>query len=394
MSILDIVKLSADRAHQGFYAPHFELRISGEIAPESAIRDIIQITYTDNIKDIDSVDITLNNWDSDRNRHKYIGSETQQELAGGAHVDPLVSLFEPGLTPFELRLGYVGSLSLVSTVTITSMEPSFPSSGSSSLQLRGLNVLHRFRTKQHSEAWIKEKPSVIAKKVGDRRLPVRVETPIPVPVEHSIPFLAQDNEHDIDFLLRLARRVGYDLYVVPKTRSKPEHLRFEPSNRVVPAQDIGLNWGESLIDFKPRLTTANQVAKVTVRGWDRARKKPIKVTVDLKDAQVRRINPDLHRLIDASGGREEITVTEPVFSEADARQRARAIMTDRLKQMVMADGTTIGLPELRAGSVVKIGSLGARLNGRYFVEKTTHSFSDAGYTTKFTARRESLRSGS
>jgi phage protein D len=69
-------------------------------------------------------------------------------------------------------------------------------------------------------------------------------------------------------------------------------------------------------------------------------------------------------------------------------------MTDRLKQMVTADGTTIGLPELRAGSVVEIGSLGSRLNGRYFVEKTTHSFSDAGYTTKFTARRESPRSGS
>jgi phage protein D len=393
MSVLDLVELSQDDAHRGFYAPHFELRVAGDTAPESAIRDIIQITYNDNIKDIDSVDITMNNWDSACNRHKYIG-KTQQEPAGSADASSLVSLFEPGLIPFELRLGYLGRLSLVSTVTITSMEPSFPSSGASSLQLRGLNVLHRFRTKQHSEAWINQKPSVIAKKVGDRRLPVRVETPDRLPVEQPIPFIAQDNEHDIDFLLGLARRVGYELYVVPKTKKKPEHLRFEPSNRVVPAKDIGLNWGESLIDFKPRLTTANQVAKVTVRGWDRARKKPIKVTVDLKDAEVRRINPDLHRLVEATGGREEIAVTESVFSEADARQRARAIMTDRLKQMVTADGTTIGLPELRAGSVVEIGGLGARLNGRYFVEKTTHSFSDAGYTTKFTARRESPRSGS
>ncbi|WP_167770555.1 phage late control D family protein [Bradyrhizobium niftali] len=342
------------------------------------------------------MDITLNNWDPENNLHKYIGKtehkntgKTQQAKASSPNS--LASLFEPGLTPFELRLGYLGNLSLVSTVTITSMEPSFASSGASSLQLRGLNVLHRFRTKQHSEAWVNQKPSTIARKVGGRRLPVRVETPDPLPVEQPIPFIAQDNEHDIDFLLGLARRVGYELYVVPKTKGKPEHLRFEPSNRVVPAQDISLNWGESLIDFKPRLTTANQIAKVTVRGWDRARKKPIKVTVDLKDSEVRRINPDLHRLVEATGGREEITVTEPVFSEADARQRARAIMSDRLKQMVTADGTTIGLPGLRAGSVVEIGSLGASLSGRYFVEKTTHSFSDSGYTTRFTARRESSR---
>ena len=45
------------------------------------------------------------------------------------------------------------------------------------------------------------------------------------------------------------------------------------------------------------LSTARQVAKVTVKGWDRARKKPIKVTVDTSDREVKRVNPDLHRLV-------------------------------------------------------------------------------------------------
>ena len=394
MSLVDLVQLSADPAHAGFYAPHFELRIAGESAPESVIRDIVQITYKDNIKEIDSVDITLNNWDPDTNSYRYIGSETPKDLPGTGASNTLAALFEPRVARFEVRLGYVDALSLVSTVTITSMEPSFSTAGPASLQVRGLNELHQFRRKQHTDAWFGEKPSAIAKKVGARRLPIKLETLDPPPEEQPIPFIAQDNQHDIDFLLGLARKVNYDLSLVPATKTKPVHLLFAPSTRIIPKQDIRLDWRESLIDFKPRLTTANQVAKVTVQGWDRARKKPIKVTVDLKDKQAQRINPDLHRLVDNADVREEIVVNEPVFTEADARQRARAILADRLKQMVTAEGSTVGLPELRAGSIVEIGGVGARLSGRYFVEETTHSLSDAGYVTKFKARRESVRSGS
>jgi uncharacterized protein len=395
---IDLARLSAERAYQGFYVPHYELRIAGDASPERVIRDIVQITYKDNVKDIDSVDITLNNWDPEGNRYKYIGSDRTRDLPGGGNADPLASLFEPGITPFELRLGYIGALSLVSTVTISSMEPSFASSGPGALQVRGLNTLHKFRTKQHSHAWTAQKPSAIARDIG--RLSDRGTRRLPIPVEisnealareHPIPYLAQDNMHDIDFLLGLARKVGYSISVVPRSRTRPEHLSFAPSQQIIAAQELTLIWGQSLIDFKPRISTTRQVAKVTVQGWDRARKRPIKVTVDLKDREVRRINPNLHRLVEAAGGQEEISVNEPVFTESDARQRARAIMTDTLKQMVKAEGTTVGLPGLRAGSTVNIFNLGARLSGRYFVEETTHSFSDAGYTTKFKAHREDPR---
>lgn len=393
MSVIDLVELSSDPAHSGFYAPHFELRIAGESAPEAVIRDIVQITYKDNIREIDSVDITLNNWDPEGNRYRYIGSETLEGPPKKRTFDALAMLFEPRTARFEVRLGYVDVLSLVSTVTITSMEPSFSAAGPATLQVRGLNELHQFRRKPHTDAWLNQKPSAIAKKVGARRLPIKLETLDPPPEEQPIPFIAQDNQHDIDFLLGLARKVDYDLTLIPKTKEKPAHLLFAPSTRLIPKRDIRLDWQRSLIDFKPRIATANQVAKVTVQGWDRARKKPIKVTVDLKDKQAQRINPDLHRLLDNADVREEIVVNEAVFTAADARQRARAILADRLKQMVTAEGSTVGLPELRAGSIVEIGNIGDRLGGRYFVEETTHSLSDAGYITRFKARRESVRSG-
>jgi phage protein D len=56
--------------------------------------------------------------------------------------------------------------------------------------------------------------------------------------------------------------------------------------------------------------------------------------------------------------------------------------------MVEATGTSVGLPELRAGQQLLIRGLGARFSGVYFVTKTTHTLNDSGYVTKFTARRE------
>jgi phage protein D len=395
MSYSSLPDLSAQAAYRGFYAPHFEIRVSGAALPNNVVRDVVQITYKDNIKEIDSVDLTINNWDETNRRCLYIGSETTRDLPGGGAPDPLAVLFEPGNQKVEIWLGYVGLLRLVSTVNITSLEPSFSGGGPLALQARGLNVLHRLRRKQHSYAWVNAKPSEIARNLGtltdgkEKRLPLPVEIDeAALKAESSIAFLAQDNQYDIEFLLGLARRMAYDLVVVERAKSTPEHLRFAPSRTAVRPLDYSLSWGETLIDFKPRLTTARQIRKATVRGWDRQRKKPISVTVDLTDREVRRLNKDLQRLVDTADGREEIVVTEPVFTEQQARDRARAILLDQMKQMVTADGTTVGLPDLRAGSKLQIDGVGARLSGQYFVTETTHSFSESGYTTRFKARRE------
>ena len=61
---------------------------------------------------------------------------------------------------------------------------------------------------------------------------------------------------------------------------------------------------------------------------------------------------------------------------------------ERQAEMVTASGTTIGLPELRAGMQVIIKGLGTRLSGIYFVLESTHTINDSGYITRFKARRE------
>ena len=200
-------------------------------------------------------------------------------------------------------------------------------------------------------------------------------------------YLAQENQYDVDFLLYRARVRGYVFvyYSEGSDRNPEEHVYFGPSAAGRVDEIYELEWGKSLIDFTPTLTTANQVKSVTVNGWDRHRKRAISEKAELSDLEE---NRDLDRILEECDAREEIVVNRPVFSQKDAQRTALALLRDRHKEMVKATGSTIGLPNLRAGRKIQINGLGARFSGTYFVTESTHTINDKGYLTKFKARRE------
>lgn len=400
---MNVVTLRDESLLQGdFYVPQFEIKIEGVGLPRNVLRDVMQLTYRDNIKEIDGFELTVNNWDPDTQDFKYVGSETAERLARQTGDDRLLRLFEPCNKVVEVYLGYAGDLRLMLKGTFTTMEPNFPSGGASTLAVRGLNVLHQLRRKQYTTTWGDQKNSDIAeniatltdKELKQKRFPLPIVTnPEAKKKEEPIPYVAQKNQYDIDFLLTRARERGYVVVVRegdPKKQGKErqQHLYFGPSDSKTPGQrDVTfvLEWNKSLIDFKPTLTTANQIKSVTVNGWNRATKKPISETVTLEKLD---LNKDLHNLLQNCDPREEQVVDEPVFTVAQAKARAKAILLERHKEIVKASATCIGLPDLRAGQRVQIAGLGSRFSGAYFITDTTHTLNDSGYTTKFNARRE------
>jgi phage protein D len=421
----DLIPVSRDT--RGFYVPTFELRIEGAGLPQDVLRDVIEVTYSDDVEKLDSFEITVSNWYHERSEFKYIGAEpapggqgdTSARSGQGAGAAPgagagsaattdatstpssdtaRYALFEPCNKLVELRMGYVGEaeLPLIMQGHFTTMEPSFSSGAASTLSVRGLNKLHRLRRKKYSDGWPKRAgatttDSEIADEIARALDPDTKQKRFPLPIvteprdEPAIDFIGQKNEYDIDFLWKRAKTRGYVVTVRIGGDGK-EELYFGPSDSNTNPVNYRLDWGKSLISFKPTLTTANQYRSVTVKGWNRRRQRPISVTVDIDDKEVNKLNPDLHALI--CDAREEHVVDEPVFTENQARQRARAILADQLKQMVKASVTTVGLPRLRAGSRVEIGGVGGRLSGIYFVTDTKHTLNDNGYVTEFNARRE------
>lgn len=388
---MPLVTLREESTQQGgFYVPQFEVKIQGVGLSPIVLRDVTQLTYEDDIKKIDGFALTVSNWDSVTRTFKYVGAETTDSLQGDTAESRRYRLFEPGSKEVEVRMGYLGDLRLMLKGTFTTMEPNFPSSGAPTLTVRGLNVLHQLRCKQYSTTWgiTSEKPqgwrdSEIAENIATLQDKGRKRFPLPIVIddnakkkEPQLPYVAQETQYDIDFLLSRARLRGYVVYVQegdPNARGprRERHLYFGPSDSTHPALrtvTFELKWGVSLIDLKPTLTTANQVKSVTVRGWNRATRQAIRAKATLENL---RINKDLFRLVrdcetrEGCSGREEVVVNRPVHTPAQAQSQALAILTDRLKEMVKVNGTCVGLPDLRAGQRVKIEGIGSRFSGTY-----------------------------
>lgn len=408
---MSVVTLKQESATQhGFYVPEFEVKIEGVGLPRDILRDVTQITYKDNVKEIDNFELTVNNWDSSRMDFKYIGSETSQTLAEGTPTGLRYRLFEPSKKEVEVSMGYMGDLRLMLKGTFTTMEPNFPSGGAPTLTVRGLNVLHQLRTKQYTHAWEngtrRITDSTIAKDLQLLKDGNKARFPLPIEIdekamslEPDLKYVAQENMYDIDFLLLRARMRGYVVFIQEadkKVKGSKKRLYFGPSHggRVPGLRDVtfALKWGQSLIDFKPTLTTANQIKSVTVKGWDRKRKTAIQAQATFDNCKPK-LNANLLEIVKQCDPREEVTVNESVFTVTEAKARACVILMDRHKEMVKASGTTVGLPDLRAGRLVRIEGIGSRLSGVYFVTDTTHTISDSGYITKFNARREDPEKG-
>lgn len=400
--------LAAESVRQhGFYVPQFEVRIEGVGLPRNVLRDVVQLTYKDNIKEIDGFELTVNNWDAGTRTFKYCGGETSADLKGSTGDSQRYRLFEPCNKEVQVWMGYAGDLRQMLRGTFTTMEPRFASSGPPTLNIRGLNALHQLRRKQYSTTWGDKRDSEIAQNIAtltDKDLGKNKKRfPMPIVIsrnalskEDPLPYVAQKNQYDIDFLLTRALRLGYVVYIqegdpaATSAAEKQTHLYFGPSDTTVPGQrdvTFELKWGVSLVEFTPTLTTANQIKSVTVNGWDRTRKKAISVKVALDDKELN-VNADMHELLSSCDPREEVVVDKPVYAEKDAKALARAILKDRTKEIVKASGTCVGLPDLRAGRKCVIGGMGARFDGTYFITDTAHTINDSGYTTKFNARRE------
>lgn len=367
---------------QDFYVPAFEVKVGQQRLDRGVIHDITQVSYKDSIKEIDSFEITISNWDGEKREFKYSDRD----------------LFNPG-RKIELWMGYFGTskLRLMLTGEITSLRPSFPAGGQPTLVVSGLNLLHRLRKKQESHSYQGLTDNEIAKRIQGR-LGVTIDTEENAPgAQEEYQYLFQDNQYDIIFLLQRARAIGYDLTVIEEgdstnLQAKPSRLRFAPSENV--KQTVyELKYGLSLIDFQPTLTTAHQVAQVTVRGWDAVKKQAIEVTVTRKDLETKGVGKDggQDAIEQAFSEREEVIVNRPVASEQEARTLARRTLENNAKELVTGSGSVVGLPDLRAGCAIHIAGAGRRFSGRYFVTGTTHTIGDGGYTTRFECRREELR---
>jgi phage protein D len=384
--------LQLHQAGQPFYVPAFEVEVNGSAMPRNVVRDIADVTFEDSIEAIDSFTFLFSNWDTDNRRAQFVGQDAEEALW---------RIVQPG-NGIRLSMGYQGArpdFRVMTTGYITSLEADFPEAGAAKLTVRGLNVLDRFRAKQYTWSWPADgngtiRDSEVARELGN---PPDVPPGKPglagVKVRISDKALARErpqqhvfmnNQYPIVFLLRLARRNGYDLFLTRDAAGKDE-LYFGPSRQIYDRTYV-LEWGKSLTSLKASISTARQVKKLTVLGWDRVKKQAIK-----GEATVAEDGGDLPptvRALALANGREELVVDQVVANEQEAKTKAVDLLYKVAASLVEVEGVVVGLPDLRAGRTVVLDRVGPRLRGTYFVTSTRHVINDSGYRTTFKARME------
>lgn len=196
-------------------------------------------------------------------------------------------------------------------------------------------------------------------------------------------WVIQNNETDMEFLSRRARRLGMELVITGSA------VKMQKPTLTVDSGD--LTYGEDLLDFKVRLNTTNQVNSVTVRGWDPATKAAIVGTsssADFKPAIG--ITKDGAALAsDFGSGKVMYTVYRSVTTQADAALAAKAIHNDLNGRAIQIQGRCFGSTHVKVGARVEIKNVGTDYNGKYYVTASTHRFDINGYLTHFESNGKS-----
>jgi len=356
------------------------------VAPE-VLNDVVSVTYEDSLDELDSCQITLNNWDADQRDFKYLDPNG----AGGR--------FKPG-TGLELSIGYQdrGGLTPQLSGQIVSVAPDFPEQGQPTLEVRALNQLYRLHYREETEEFRKLTDTQIARRLldlikqapaarGAPPLDLDLETrPTNSQVEQQYEYLLMQNEFPILFMLRRARHNGYDLYI-EETDSGPAKLHFHLPDSQGPMYE--LKWGQSLVSFRPELSTKDPVDRVEVRASNVRDGEAIvgEATWDDLDTPGLKKVAELHGADAALAGSQLVIDDTPVESKQEADQKAKDHLTELAEQLVTASGTTVGLPGVRAGRAERFTGLGP-FSGLYRITASTHAIGEGGYTTRFDARME------
>jgi phage protein D len=359
------------RNNSAFYVPVFDVMVGGR----SLLRDVeVAVTQAE-------VDLVL----SGPGRFSFTVAGTynitQKKFLTPRGL-PLLDILTFG-TPVEVFMGYVGPKGPSKMISglVTEIATGFSEGGSPELTVSGYDYLYPLTLGANSDAWKDVSDSDVVQKIAALS-ELKADTDQSAPKHKQI---EQNQQSDAEFIKTLAARNNFEFYM-----SDARVLRFgRPNDRGTGV--VALTWGRSLLSFRPEANLAGQIAAVEIRHRDPGTKKEIVGRATAGQASGidpgRRSAGDI--LARATGRQVTLRLRQPVFSEAEARKRAEAILTEKSKKFLTGEAETIGIPELRPDKNVRIDGVGEPFSKTYFIEQTTHKVDASGYRTRLKVKEPS-----
>lgn len=367
---MDLAALS-DR-NGGFYVPAFEVRVDGRSLLADLAIGVSQVEIDLTLGAASRFSFTVvDTYDAERRMFlSAFGSPVLETLRFGAAV--------------TIGVGYGDQTRLPPMISglVTEITTTFGQDGTPELAIAGYDYLFAMTLGKVSKSWTRASDSdVVGQLAGQHNLGTDI-----VPTREKHGQIEQNQESDFEFIKKLAERNHYEFYVDPA-----KTLRFGPP-RDSSDGVVTLRWGEGLLSFKPEANLATQVSAVEVYGWDPAKKEPIvgRAEAGEETGHDPRRQSGGQRVGQALFKKPVLQIRQPVFTQAEAKARARAILNDHAKKFLTGEAECIGLTDLRPDRNVTLENLGAPFSKTYYIQQTTHKVDSGGYRTRVKVKETTL----
>ena len=336
--------------------PDFKVKLDGQALPPSLFAQLQLVEVEQSIGLIDMATLTLGN-----------PKGTVADLSCFKHGADLV-----------IEAGYVGKVTRVFQGDVVSIEPHFPTSGTPSVVVRAYDRLHRYHRGRKQRTFLSSKVSdVISQLAGEEGLSAQVEA-----TQGTRDYLFQNNQSNVELILELARREGFEVEVNEAGKL------FVGKPRLKQAKAGVLTWGVDLKGFYVRSSASNVKSEVSVRYWDMKQKTSITEVNQQLDAKLEPQDEAVATAKKAFGEAKAQVSVRPCTDAGEAKALATAIFSQSALDAVQARATAMGEASLIPGKIVELLGLGKMWSGLYYVSGATHLFTaEAGYSSELLLRR-------
>ncbi|MCB9137782.1 MAG: VgrG-related protein [Caldilineaceae bacterium] len=244
----------------------------------------------------------------------------------------------------------------------------------------GYDFSHRLLRNTKTRSFLNVKDSDLAHKIAAEAGYLQVGEIETTSIVHE--HLIQNNQSDLEFLQSRAQRIGFECFL------QGTDLYFRPP--LQRASDLRLVYGQDLIRFNVRISLADQIGEVCVKGWDSDRQAPIIGRADQGAlAPVLKNGLDLPAAGRKIGAERRVILHQDLTTQSEADRVAQAYLDELSGNLIQATGVVFRRPDVKAGQIIEIGGLGKRLLGEYLVTRVRHRYGPNGLESELhvTGRR-------
>jgi phage protein D len=277
------------------------------------------------------------------------------------------------------------------TGEVTALELDVDMTGSHTI-VRGYDHSHRLHRGRRTEAYRNVTEADLARQVARS---VGLETGQIDDAGGPIRYVSRANLTDWEFLQTRSNGIGYDFGVADgKLQFKgPAAASDGPATGDLASTDpLQLVLGKDLLSFHSRITSAQQVTKVEVRGWDPDEQEPVIGSADAETSSASLGDYSPADLASTFGDPVHVIAGRAFSTQAEVDSAAHASAGHLAGAFAEADGVARGDPGIRAGVPVSIGLTGQPFEGSYTITTSRHVFDVDGYRTFFSSSGREERS--